>query len=220
MKVRKEEPAKKMLDFEWESSEVATVNAVREVVAPGSGKFPATNHPTHSSSLSCSNETSKLLKCSPTTSTIAPQSSRAVPSFVSGVSSQSTKWVLGLGSLTAAFSAKDAQCAEFFCFPSMKLCKKFGTLLEILHSAQCHKRERCLHETTLNAHRVGLRLNHWLPLSCIALICIFVHLCDRSVLLYRSLQNSGRVVTEKPAVPVSPPWCPNQPIRMIITPPI
>ena len=74
MKVRKEEPAKKMLDFEWESSEVATVNAVREVVAPGSGKFPATNHPTHSSSLSCSNETCKLLKCSPTTSTIAPQS--------------------------------------------------------------------------------------------------------------------------------------------------
>ena len=45
MKVRKEEPAKKMLDFEWESSEVATVNAVREVVAPGSGKFPL--HPTH-----------------------------------------------------------------------------------------------------------------------------------------------------------------------------
>ena len=40
MKVRKEELAKKMLDFEWESSEVATVNAVREVVAPGSGKFP------------------------------------------------------------------------------------------------------------------------------------------------------------------------------------
>ena len=131
----------KDFDFEWESSEVATVNAVREVVAPGSGKFPATNHPTHSSSLGCSNETYKLLKCSPTTSTIAPQSSRAVPSFVSGVSSQSTKWVLGLGSLKAAFSAKDAQCAEFFCFPSMKLCKKFGTLLEILHSAQCHKRE-------------------------------------------------------------------------------
>ena len=91
MKVRKEEPAKKMLDFEWESSEVAAVNAVREVVAPGSGKFPATNHPTHSSSLGCSNETYKLLKCSPTTSTIAPQSSRAVPSFVSGVLSQSTK---------------------------------------------------------------------------------------------------------------------------------
>ena len=41
MKVRKEELAKKMLDFEWESSEVAAVNAVREVVAPGSGKFPA-----------------------------------------------------------------------------------------------------------------------------------------------------------------------------------
>ena len=87
----------------------------------------------------------------------------------------------------------------------------------IVHNAT---RERCLHETTLNAQRVGLRLNHWLPLSCIALICIFLHLCDRSVLLYRSLQNSGRVVTEKPAVPVSPPWCPNQPIRMIITPPI
>ena len=75
MKVRKEELAKKMLDFEWESSEVATVNAVREVVAPGSGKFPATNHPTHSSSLGCSNETCKLLKCSPTTSTIVPQRS-------------------------------------------------------------------------------------------------------------------------------------------------
>ena len=75
LKVRKEEPVQKMLDFDWESSEVGgeVVNAVREVVAPGSGKFPATKHPTHSSSLSCSNETCKLLKCSPTTSTIAPQ---------------------------------------------------------------------------------------------------------------------------------------------------
>ena len=36
-----------MLDFDWESSEVGgeVVNAVREVVAPGSGKFPL--HPTH-----------------------------------------------------------------------------------------------------------------------------------------------------------------------------
>ena len=120
----------------------------------------------------------------------------------------------------SCFLCKRRPMCRVLLLPSMKLCKKFGTLLEILHSAQCHKRERCLHETILNAHRVGLRLNHWLPLSCIALICIFVHLCDRSVLLYRSLQNSGRVVTEKPAVPVSPPWCPNQPIRMITTPPI
>ena len=36
-----------MLDFDWESSEVGgeVVNAVREVVAPGSGKFPL--QPTH-----------------------------------------------------------------------------------------------------------------------------------------------------------------------------
>ena len=52
MKVRKEDLAKKMLDFEWESSEVATVNAVREVVAPGSGKFPLhpAQAPRHSAS--------------------------------------------------------------------------------------------------------------------------------------------------------------------------
>ena len=41
----------------------------------------------------------------------------------------------------SCFLCKRRPMCRVLLLPSMKLCKKFGTLLEILHSAQCHKRE-------------------------------------------------------------------------------